>query len=417
MQKKNKIIEIFIVSLLVVFAVCILISTYLSKKYANEYSKITYDNIIGFLKVNGEYVSTFINSEQLSFFADSANIQSEEYENFQNTLSNYVQKQNLISIYFTSFSENTPKYIIGSDLNFPNETTNSKMIEKASNGQITYSEFNPSTNFISLYHPVYDIDKNIISVVRIDMLSDSIQITENYSTFFTYAFIIEIIAIVAASLLISFLYRKHIENFIYEASLKNQFLYRINHEVRNPMTSILGFCRIAKNETNIEQMYEYIDQINSSSQLLLQSINNIIDISRIESGDLVLNSETFSLTQLLQNIERVMKTQANTKNQTFCVNFEDTIPKFVISDKRYITQIIINLVSNAIKFTPEGGNISVFVDILEVKNKKCNIQFIVKDSGIGIEDKYISILLEDFEKNDGSISKKSGNLGLRSYND
>jgi len=409
MQKKNKRIEVVIISLLIVFAICILISTYLSKKHSSEYSKITYDNIIESLKVNGDYVSTFLNSDGLSLFTDS---ESKDYKNFQEKLSNYVQKQDLISIYFISISGNAPRYVVGSDSNFPAESTIPKMVEKASNGQDNYSEFDSSNNFIVSYHPVYDVDDNIIAVIRMDKSSDPIRVTENYSVFFTYAFLVEIITMVIASLLILSMYRKHIDNSVYESSLKNQFLYRINHEVRTPMTAILGFCRIARTETNIETIYDHIDQINSSSQLLLQSINNIIDISRIESGDLTLSPEPFSIHQLLQNIERVMKIQANAKQQTFSISFEDDLPKLVVSDKRYITQILVNLISNAIKFTPEKGSISTSVSLLEVKNQKCNLQFIIKDSGVGIEDKYISILLEDFEKNDGSISKKSGNIGL-----
>lgn len=194
--------------------------------------------------------------------------------------------------------------------------------------------------------------------------------------------------------------------------LKSAFLANMSHELRTPLNGILGFANLMQDEGNTpEKQNEYISYINQNSNILLNLINDIIDISRIESGQLRLSFETFSLNKLLENIYVFYKSTQSEKLQnlkfSFFLGLED-IESNIICDENRLRQILVNLIDNALKNTEKG-----FIRFGYRVEKKNELLFFVEDSGLGIDKKDHKIIFERFRQADGGLNLRKGSgLGL-----
>lgn len=193
---------------------------------------------------------------------------------------------------------------------------------------------------------------------------------------------------------------------------KTDFLSRMSHEMRTPMNAIIGMTEIGKKSGELERKDYALDKIESASTHLLGVINDVLDISKIEAGKFELANTEFALKKMLSKIVSVMQFRMEEKQLHFCVDINENVPETAITDEQHLSQVITNLLGNAIKFTPNGGDISLFVENMEEKKDVCTIQFVVKDSGIGIPKEQQKKLFAAFEQGDGSVSRKYGGTGL-----
>ena len=194
---------------------------------------------------------------------------------------------------------------------------------------------------------------------------------------------------------------------------KSVFLSNMSHDIRTPMNAILGFTELIKRDAeNGGKVLEYTDKISASGQHLLGLINDILDMSKIENGKFVLNIQKFNLAQFVDELDAMMRPQAEKKNQSF-----EITSKFkqdcLIGDKLRINQILINILSNAIKYTPEGGKISM--DISELPKINANfahLKFTVTDNGIGMSEEYRENLFKPFTREISSTVNAIQGTGL-----
>ncbi|MCL2147175.1 MAG: ATP-binding protein [Synergistaceae bacterium] len=194
--------------------------------------------------------------------------------------------------------------------------------------------------------------------------------------------------------------------------LKSEFLSRMSHELRTPLNAIIGMTKIGASANNLEKAFECITRIENSARQLLLIINDILDMSRIESKRMIITDRLFNMDKAIRDIEEVMLEKAGEKHQDFQVHFDSNAKGFFYGDEKRISQIIINLLSNAIKFTPKGGEIGLHVDKLYTDAKMAFIGFRVTDTGIGIKSDAMKKLFTPFEQLDGGISRKYGGTGL-----
>ena len=142
---------------------------------------------------------------------------------------------------------------------------------------------------------------------------------------------------------------------------KSEFLSRMSHEIRTPMNAIIGMTNIAMSSmTNSTKVMDCLKKIDVSTKYLLSLINDILDMSRIESGKMTINNEKFHLNQLLQEIDVLIRPQAEEKELNFTIDSNYTTP-LLIGDELRLSQVLINLLGNALKFTPKGGNVTLKV--------------------------------------------------------
>ena len=193
---------------------------------------------------------------------------------------------------------------------------------------------------------------------------------------------------------------------------KSDFLSRMSHEMRTPMNAIIGMTTIGKKSQDSDQKNYCLEKIQSASAHLLGVINDILDMSKIEADKLELSYVDFSIEKMLEKITGIFGYQMEEKKQHFVLSAAGDVPRTINCDEQRISQILANLISNAVKFTPDGGTISLFVRKLAEENGICTLQFEVKDTGIGITQEHQKKLFNSFEQADGSISRKYGGTGL-----
>lgn len=195
------------------------------------------------------------------------------------------------------------------------------------------------------------------------------------------------------------------------ANIKEQFMANMSHEIRTPMNAIIGFNnRLNKTKLNDEQR-EYVEAVQSSGENLLTIINDILDFSKIEAGMVRIEQIRFSLQSLLHSVCTMFFIQAKEKKLYLQLHVSEKIPEMIMGDPTRLTQILINLIGNALKFTHEG-NVDILVDVINEDEQNATIEFKVKDTGIGISDEKISEIFERFTQAKSDTSRIYGGTGL-----
>ncbi len=195
---------------------------------------------------------------------------------------------------------------------------------------------------------------------------------------------------------------------------KTMFLSNMSHDIRTPMNAIIGFTTLAQtNVGNQEKVKEYLGKILSSSNHLLSLINDILDMSRIESGRLNIEEKECSISDIFRDMRNIIQTQMQVKQLDFFMDTMDVVDENIYCDKLHVNQILLNLLSNAIKFTPAGGSVSLTVRQLTDAPKGYGFYEIrVKDTGIGMSPEFAKHIFEPFEREQNTTVSGIQGTGL-----
>ena len=194
---------------------------------------------------------------------------------------------------------------------------------------------------------------------------------------------------------------------------KTSFLNSMSHDIRTPMNAIVGFTKLAeKNVEDSEAVSDYLDKISISSAHLLSLINDVLDMSRIESGKVTIEEENMSLTELIDGLTMIVRESAGEKNQKFTVEMDIT-HKNVMADKLRLSQVLLNILSNAVKYTPEGGEINLtLTERPGAEDELADYEFKIKDNGIGMSDEFRDTIFEAFTREQTSTVSGIQGTGL-----
>ncbi|MBQ7718644.1 MAG: response regulator [Clostridia bacterium] len=194
---------------------------------------------------------------------------------------------------------------------------------------------------------------------------------------------------------------------------KTAFLSNMSHEIRTPMNAIIGLDNLARRKENLDdEVRDYLVKINDSAQHLLGLINDILDMSRIESGKVVVKKEKFSFGTMLEQINTMVMTQCSDKGLDYKCNILGGVSDYYIGDDMKLKQVLINTLSNAIKFTEAPGTVSLTVERTAVFDNQTTIKFIIEDTGIGMDKSFLPKIFETFAQEDSNRNNKYGSTGL-----
>lgn len=208
------------------------------------------------------------------------------------------------------------------------------------------------------------------------------------------------------------LLRQSVEDAEYKSNLKDKYLANISHEIRTPMTSILGYISLMQQTELTDEQFLYSNAVKSAGTNMLNIINDLLDVSKIEQGRLQLNIKKFAVRDLCNSVLIMMRQLIEEKDINLDFKIDDSIPEYLEGDPVRITQIIVNLLSNAIKFT-EKGTVNLSLTLLDTSDNDHHlIQIAVKDTGIGIEPEKINLIFDRFTQATGDISRTYGGAGL-----
>ncbi|MDR1566270.1 MAG: response regulator [Treponema sp.] len=196
------------------------------------------------------------------------------------------------------------------------------------------------------------------------------------------------------------------------SSAKTNFLANMSHEMRTPLNAIIGMTTLAKVSDELERKDYCLERIETASIQLLGVINDVLDMSKIEADRLELSTGKFNFEKSVRMVENIMSIRADEKKQFFEVRVDDKIPGTLIGDDQRVVQVVTNLLSNAMKFTPEGGSIGLVAFLAKEENGICTIQVEVADTGIGISPEQQARLFSSFQQADSKISRRFGGAGL-----
>ena len=195
---------------------------------------------------------------------------------------------------------------------------------------------------------------------------------------------------------------------------KSTFLANMSHDIRTPMNAIIGITALIEHDVdNAAKVKEYAKKIEISSQHLLGLINDVLDMSKIESGKTTLNFVDFSISEMLRRIEILFRPQTDAKNQTLLITKEHIHHEWLNGDSVRLMQVFNNLMSNAIKYTKEGGRIQFFAEECQTNSSVyAKFRFVVKDNGIGMSEEFQDKIFDSFTREENSVTNKIQGTGL-----
>ncbi|MCL2663003.1 MAG: response regulator [Oscillospiraceae bacterium] len=238
---------------------------------------------------------------------------------------------------------------------------------------------------------------------------------------FGVIFIIALILAVFSLLIVGFVrslrrtlgFLEHARSDAEQASVaKSAFLANMSHEIRTPMNAIIGMTAIGIKATNLEQKNYALGKVEGASIHLLGVINDVLDVSKIESGKFELSPIDFNFEKMLIRIIGVVTMRMDEKRHRLTVYVDRNIPPYMFGDEQHLAQVITNLVGNAIKFTPENGFIKLQTYYLGESDGVCEVKISVTDSGIGISSEQQAMLFQPFQQAESSTTRKFGGTGL-----
>ena len=194
--------------------------------------------------------------------------------------------------------------------------------------------------------------------------------------------------------------------------VKSEFISRMNHEMRTPMNAIIGMTILAANTEDPEKKNNFLKKVDDASRHLMDLINDLLDITKIEDGSFDLVYSDFSFEVMLMNVLNAANLYAEEKHQRLSVEIDPAIPSTLKGDEHRLSQTIYNLLANAVKFTPENGSIQFKAAMLGEENGILALQIEVADNGIGISKEQQDMIFSSFEQVDGGIDRKFGGVGL-----
>jgi signal transduction histidine kinase len=361
-------------------------------------------------------------AEELDRFHSNEDMSNPLYAELKQRLIRFAREENLIYVYFLRSAGDEMQYIVDNVADGPEMDTPDDLIERNAGHTLALEGIAVNDGLgqyesgwdgiISAYAPVYDAGGRVSCIVGVDMVDTNIVGLNDKLHVMRLSQICALLLTVLTGCVSFFLYSRLAREAMQASTAKSRFLSNMSHEIRTPMNAIIGLCRMAGATADITEKNRCLVMIGASSRHLLGLVNDILDLSRIESGKMVLENIPTDLRETVDSVRQVVGVQAEAKGLRFTVEIGEDIPRRLYCDGTRLGQVLLNLLSNAVKFTPQGGGIALRARRLETAGENCDIEWRVTDTGIGIKREDLARLFRPFEQADASTTRKYGGSGL-----
>lgn len=294
---------------------------------------------------------------------------------------------------------------------------NRDFAQKASNS--LFAHFN-GTDWAVQYAPLDDSDEMAVVIAPIAETSHETTFALRNTLFAVTGIVVGLAMLVVFVLVLNVNAAKERERQLNElelknrvASTKNDFLAKMSHDIRTPLNAVIGLNYIAITQLDEDApVLGYLRQLDTSAKYLLDIINDILDMSKIESGKMELRNDAFQIREIVDAVETISRKQAIEKGVDFDITIDDRLSPSYIGDRQRLTQVLMNLTNNAVKFTPRGGCIHMDFKLKQHVGSKDRLHLIVSDTGIGMSEEFMKNLFIPFAQDRSNADQAAGGTGL-----
>ncbi|MGF6989842.1 signal transduction histidine kinase [Lachnospiraceae bacterium PF1-21] len=418
-RKNGKIIGLYFLSAIVVVAIALFTGS-----KSMHISGMLVESAENEVLAQSEIVAEMVTADELDAFINAEDMAKPEYQALKERLSEFARASELDYAYYLRLDEETNRMQFIID-NVPGDETGlvepqvdrEEAPDKAIEGTATVVPLGEYSvgwdNYLTAFAPVYYENGELSNIVAgVDKPDIYIHQARDDIKDMGIAMIAALLVVLLASLGSLFLYYQKVRQAEAATAAKSMFLSNISHEIRTPINAITGMTYQAKNAGNIVEAKTYLEKITQASEHLLGIVNDLLDLSKGEASSFSIFPEPTKLQTVVNSVVTVAEFRTLEQEQHLKVEIGENVPAHIEVDSQRLTQVITNLVSNAIKFTPKGGSITIKITNQEEKADKIKLLFEVIDNGIGIDTEQQSKLFQPFQQADNSISRKYGGTGL-----
>ncbi|MDR3295171.1 MAG: response regulator [Clostridiales Family XIII bacterium] len=362
-------------------------------------------------------------AEELAQLQIPEDMETPLFLDLKERLIEFAEESNVLYVYYMRLTEDgMAQFIIDNDLTEDTVNLDTEPIEMEEAPADAFAGTAAATalksysigydGILSAFAPVFDASGHVAAVAGVDIIDEQILSIRDYTKWFVIILIASMLLVIVSGMGSFALYRRNATRAEQASRAKGDFLANMSHEMRTPMNAIIGMANIAMSTDDPAKKEYGLTKIQEASAHLLGVINDILDTSKIEANKFELSFIDFSMKNVLFRAADIIRFRVEEKQQEFSISCDEAIPPALNGDDQRLLQVIMNLLSNAAKFTPEKGAIKLSAALVSEENKLCTIRVDVEDNGIGVTDEQKRRLFTSFEQADSSTSRQFGGTGL-----
>jgi signal transduction histidine kinase/CheY-like chemotaxis protein len=416
--KKNSALLLFFISAIVVLFLSVIANLVLSNTVTMSQDETRRRLISAAISA-----SQAVTVEELNLYQTEDDTNTQAYQNLRERLMVLAKQHDVLFLYYVrDYGDGRMQYIVDNDTDPKTVTSPDDFydidadVSAALSGKIIARELGVYDEgwdgLLTAYAPMYDKDGKVSCIAGADVTDDIIVAQKRNTRALMTAQIIAILLSFCGSGLGLWLYRIKARQSESANIAKSEFLSNMSHEIRTPLNAILGMTTIGKSVDGNEKKNHAFGRIETASTHLLNVINDILDMSKIEARKFEISNAPFIFEDMVQRVTDINRYRIEDKHQQFTVTIDENIPPVIVGDDQRIAQVMTNLLSNAIKFTPDGGTIGLDVRLESEVDGIYTLLTKVTDTGIGLSAQQQAKLFTSFQQAENSTSRKYGGTGL-----
>ncbi|MDR2368335.1 MAG: response regulator [Deltaproteobacteria bacterium] len=417
---KQRLFTIMEVAFLVVFlllALGIMVTTYNAHRSMEEYANLLRQDITARLKMAATHAAKLMDESDLKALAKPEDMGTELWAAKRALLIDFAKEYNVQFVYFVRYVGDQLQYVIDNDLDpetmvtlgMPTEPDG--YVHLAFGGQTAATDMGKYAGIwdglMSAYSPVLDPGGKVIAVAGVDITDSAMIAAGNHTRSVNRLMVIELALVLSGVAFLLFFYRRRAKGFMAAYEAKTQFLSMMSHEIRTPMNAIIGIADILSSDPKLESgPRQYVADIQTAAKALLNIINDILDLSKLELGKMSLTPVNYNFNQVIANLMTMAKFLAAEKNVNVVLENSVTQRLYLYGDDVRLRQVLLNILGNAIKFT-QNGTVT-----LRVTDTGPKLIFDIIDTGIGIKKEDLPFLFQAFKQVDTDKNRHIKGTGL-----